>query len=229
MKKSKTEEIRRELLTACAELHVREAGEGEAPSRTIVGRAILFNVPSRPLWADEEEEAVEVIAPEAITREILDACDIKMTMFHDRQLILARSKQGQGTLTYDVDEKGVTFAFEAPNTVDGDKALELVRRGDLADCSFMFSTHYWDEGFVSRSVEIRDGKSYITYTVRQVTGIYDFTLAADPFYEGTEVDTREIREASKPESTKEDPKPDTAQIKKQLREMRRAANDKIFV
>ena len=229
MKKSKTEEIRRELLTACAELHVREAGEGEAPSRTIVGRAILFNVPSRPLWADEEEEAVEVIAPEAITREILDACDIKMTMFHDRQLILARSKQGQGTLTYDVDEKGVTFAFEAPNTVDGDKALELVRRGDLAGCSFMFSTHYWDEGFVSRSVEIRDRKSYITYTVRQVTGIYDFTLAADPFYEGTEVDTREIREASKPESTKEDPKPDTAQIKKQLREMRRAANDKIFV
>ena len=229
MKKSKTEEIRRELLTACAELHVREAGEGEAPSRTIVGRAILFNVPSRPLWADEEEEAVEVIAPEAITREILDACDIKMTMFHDRQLILARYKQGQGTLTYDVDEKGVTFAFEAPNTVDGDKALELVRRGDLAGCSFMFSTHYWDEGFVSRSVEIRDGKSYITYTVRQVTGIYDFTLAADPFYEGTEVDTREIREASKPESTKGDPKPDTAQIKKQLREMRRAANDKIFV
>ena len=98
--KNKTEEIRRELLTVCADLHVREAGEGEAPSRTIVGRAILFNVPSRPLWADEDEEAVEVIAPEAITREILDACDIKMTMFHDRQLILARSKQGKGTLTY---------------------------------------------------------------------------------------------------------------------------------
>ena len=79
-------------------------------------------------------------------------------------------------------------------------------------------------------VEIRDGKSYITYTVRQVTGIYDFTLAADPFYEGTEVDTREIREASKPEQTKvEEPKPDTEKIKKQLREMRRAANDKVFV
>lgn len=228
--KNKTEEIRRELLTVCADLHVREAGEGEAPSRTIVGRAILFNVPSRPLWADEDEEAVEVIAPEAITREILDACDIKMTMFHDRQLILARSKQGKGTLTYDVDEEGVTFSFDAPNTVDGDKALELVRRGDLAGCSFMFSTHYWDEGFVSRSVEIHDGKSFITYTVRQVTGIYDFTLAADPFYEGTSVDTREIREAFKPEATKVDePKPDVEKIKKQLREMRRAANDKVFV
>lgn len=228
--KNKTEEIRRELLTVCADLHVREAGEGEAPSRTIVGRAILFNTPSRPLWVDEDEEAVEVIAPEAITRDVLDACDIKMTMFHDRQLILARSKQGKGTLTYEVDDKGVTFAFEAPNTVDGDKALELVRRGDLAGCSFMFSTHYWDEGFVSRAVEIRSGKSHITYTVKAVTGIYDFTLAADPFYEGTSVDTREIREAFKTEATKvEAPKPDVEKIKKQLREMRRAANDKVFV
>ncbi|MBQ6762332.1 MAG: HK97 family phage prohead protease [Bacteroidales bacterium] len=234
MKKSKNEEIRRELLTLCADLHVRETGEGEAPSRTIVGRAILFNTPSRPLWSDENEEAVEVIAPEAITREVLDACDIKFTMFHNRQLILARSKQGKGTLTYNVDEKGVTFEFEAPNTADGDKALELVRRGDLAGCSFMFSTHYWDEGFVSRSVEIRDGKSYITYTVKAVTGIYDFTLAADPYYDGTEVDAREfnteLREAAKPEEPKpEEPKPDIAKIKEQLREMRRAANDKIFV
>ncbi|MBO5246147.1 MAG: hypothetical protein J6B28_02680, partial [Eubacterium sp.] len=41
-------------------------------------------------------------------------------------LILARSKNGKGTLTYSVDDKGVYFEFEAPKTVDGDKALELV-------------------------------------------------------------------------------------------------------
>ena len=233
--KNKSEEIRRELLTLCAELHIREAGEGEAPSRTIVGRAILFNTPSRPLWTDDDEEAVEVIAPEAITREILDQCDIKMTMFHDRQLILARSNKGEGTLSYEVDEKGVTFAFEAPNTVDGDKALELVRRGDLAGCSFMFSTHYWDDGFVSRSVEMRDGKAYITYTVRAVTGIYDFTLAADPAYPDTSVEAREFataaREAAKPEEDpkQEESKPDKTEIEKQLREMRRAARAKIYV
>ena len=115
-----------------AELRVREAGEGEAPSRTITGYAILFNTQSAPLWSDDEEEAREVIAPEAVTRELLDGCDIKMTMFHDRQLILARSKNGTGTLTYNVDERGVAFSFDAPNTADGDKALELVRRGDIS-------------------------------------------------------------------------------------------------
>ncbi|MBQ9711574.1 MAG: HK97 family phage prohead protease, partial [Bacteroidales bacterium] len=146
MKTSKTrnENVRRELLTSAADLHVREAGEGEAPGRTISGYAILFNTPSEPIWDDEDGEAREVISPEAVTRELLDSSDIKMTMFHDRQLILARSNRGSGTLSYEIDGKGVRFEFEAPNTADGDKALELVRRGDLAGCSFMFSTYYWE-------------------------------------------------------------------------------------
>ena len=230
-KRNKKEIITRQLLTVAADLHVREAAEGEAPSRVIAGRAILFNVPSRPLWEDEDEQACEIIAPEAITREVLDACDIKFTMFHDRQLILARSNMGKGTLSYDVDDKGVSFEFEAPNTVDGDKALELVRRGDLAGCSFMFSTHYWDEGFVTRAVEIKDGKAYITYTVRQVTGIYDFTLAADPAYPDTSVEAREfaaeLHEAAKPEAPA--PTTDKEKVRAQLREMRNAANTKLQV
>lgn len=230
-KKNKNELVRREVVVTCADLHVRES-EGGAPSRTIVGYAILFNTPSAPLWSDEDEEAREIIAPEAITKEVLDNCDIKFTMFHDRQLILARSKNGAGTLSYTVGEKGVAFEFEAPNTADGDKALELVKRGDLAGCSFMFSTHYWDEAFVSRSVEVRDGRAYITYTVKAVTGVYDMTLAADPAYPDTSVEAREfardLREAAKP-AEPEAPKVDKVKVEKQLREMRRAANTKLQV
>lgn len=230
-KKNKNELVRREVVVTCADLHVRES-EGGAPSRTIVGYAILFNTPSAPLWSDEDEEAREIIAPEAITKEVLDNCDIKFTMFHDRQLILARSKNGAGTLSYTVDEKGVAFEFEAPNTADGDKALELVKRGDLAGCSFMFSTHYWDEAFVSRSVEVRDGRAYITYTVKAVTGVYDMTLAADPAYPDTSVEAREfardLREAAKP-AEPEARKVDKVKVEKQLREMRRAANTKLQV
>lgn len=230
-KKNKNELVRREVVVTCADLHVRES-EGGAPSRTIVGYAILFNTPSAPLWSDEDEEAREIIAPEAITKEVLDNCDIKFTMFHDRQLILARSKNGAGTLSYTVDEKGVAFEFEAPNTADGDKALELVRRGDLAGCSFAFSTHYWDEAFVARTVEVKDGRAYITYTVKAVTGVYDMTLAADPAYPDTSVEAREfardLREAAKP-AEPEAPKVDKEKLEKQLREMRRAANTKLQV
>ena len=215
------------MLHTVSDLHVREAAEEGKESRTITGYAILFNTPSEPLYAYDDEEAREVIAPEAITRELLDNCDIKMTMFHDRQLILARSKNGAGTLSYEVDEKGVSFAFEAPNTADGDKALELVRRGDISGCSFMFTTHYYDEAYVQRSAERKEGITHITYTVRMITGVYDFTLAADPAYPDTncEAEARELVKElrKKPEEIKKEDN----QSREQVSEMRRAARVKL--
>lgn len=223
MAKNKDTVVNR-ILHTITDLRVREAKEGEAASRTITGYAILFGVPSEPLYAYDDEEAREVIAPGAVTKELLDGCDIKMTMFHDRQLILARSKNGAGTLSYGVDDKGVYFEFEAPNTVDGDKALELVRRGDISGCSFAFSTHYYDSAYVSRDVQRVDGKTVITYTVNVITGIYDFTLAADPAYPDTNCEAearelvRELREQEEKPETK-----NTDKVREQVREMRRAA------
>lgn len=230
MKKNKEKLITRQVHTV-TDLRIREAGEGE--SRTITGYAILFDVLSAPLYEYSDEVAYEIIAKEAVTKELLDACDIKMTMFHDRQLILARSKNGSGTLSYGVDDKGVYFEFEAPKTVDGDKALELVRRGDIAGCSFMFTTHYYDDAYVSREVKRVDGKTMITYTVNVITGIRDFTLAADPAYPDTncEAEQRELveglREAEAEPEVVKDPETDKEKMRMQVREMRRAATLKL--
>ena len=217
------------MLHTCSDVQVREAGEGEEPSRTITGYAILFGVPSNPLWSDEDSEAREVIAKEAVTTELLDGQDIKFTMFHDRQLILARSCKGSGTLKYRVDDKGVSFEFDAPNTVDGDKALELVRRGDIAGCSFMFSTRYYDDAFVERTANVVNGVTMITYNVKAITGIYDFTLAADPAYPDTSVEARDfadkLHESSKPQQ--QDDKEKITKMREQVREMRRAAGHRI--
>lgn len=226
--------IVRRCLCTPTELHVREAAEDEAPSRTITGYAILFNVPSAPLWSDEDSEAREVIAPEAVTKDVLDAQDIKMTMFHDRQLILGRSNKGAGTLSYTVDDKGVAFEFDAPNTIDGDKALELVRRGDISGCSFAFTTHYYDSDFVERQSEVApNGVNKITYRVKAVTGIYDFTLAVDPYYPDTSVEAREFAKELKREQTPEpDPKQEEekkAKMREQLREMRHAAKSSLVI
>lgn len=230
--KNKETIVRRTLVTGNAGLHVRESGDGEAPSRKVEGYAILFGVPSEPLWKDEDSEGREVIDSGAITKELLDGCDIKMTMFHDRQLILARSKQGKGTLSYCVDEKGVSFEFEAPNTVDGDKALELVRRGDLSGCSFAFTTRYWDKDFVERSVVTEGMMKKVTYTVRAVTGIYDFTLAADPAYPETSVEAREfvadLKDDGKPgQACDKDKDKEREELLEQVRDMRRVAMQKL--
>ena len=227
---TKDKVIRRCVCTP-SELHIRETAEGETPSRTITGYAILFNVPSAPLWSDEDSEAREVIAPEAVTKEFLDGQDIKMTMFHDSHSLLARSNKGGGTLSYTVDDKGVMFEFTAPNTVDGDKALELVRRGDISGCSFAFTTHYFDSDFVERQSKVAaNGVKNITYRVKAVTGIYDFTLAANPYYPDTSVEVRELTAELKREqqSATEPTVEEKERVMRQLREMRHAAKLKMF-
>lgn len=221
---SKNKIIRRNVFTP-TRLQVREKTDG-TESRTITGYAILFNVPSVPLWDDDESETREEIAPEAVTKELLDGQDIKMTMFHNRQLILARSDHGTGTLSYSVDDKGVAFEFDAPNTVDGDKALELVRRGDISGCSFAYTTNYYDPEFVEYSAETVDGKVNELYRVKQITGIYDFTLAADPAYPETTVEARELAEELHRErrEQKEEDNKRQERIREQVAEMRRAAS-----
>ena len=177
--------VKREL-TSRGTLAVRE-NDGAA-SRTIVGRAIVFNSPSEVLGLSRKGTVREIVLPEAITREVLDGSDIKMTMFHNPQLILARSNHGEGTLRYDVDAEGVTFEFEAPKTADGDKALELVRRGDIDGCSFAFTTYYYDDEWVH---ETEDAEGNVTMEVARVLEVRDFTLTPDPAYKATAVETRE--------------------------------------
>lgn len=226
MTKSKDTVIQRTLHTA-SDLRVREAAEGQGESRTITGYAILFGVRSAPFYDYDGEVGYEVIAPTAITKELLDGCDIKMTMFHNRQLILARSKNGEGTLSYSVDDKGVAFEFEAPHTTDGDKALELVRRGDISGCSFAFTTHYYDSAFVSREVTTEGGKTVITHVVKTITGVYDFTLAADPAYPDTncEAQARELIEGVRKEET---PQEENPQMREQIKQMRKTATTSIL-
>lgn len=217
--------ITRTLHTA-NELRIREAAEGQPASRTITGYAILFNTPSAPLWEYDDEVVREEIAPEAVTPELLAASDIKMTMFHDRQLILARSNKGSGTLSYGIDERGVYFEFDAPRTADGDKALELVKRGDIAGCSFAFTTYYYDDDHVERAVEHKPGKTIITNRVKVITGIYDFTLAADPAYPDTSC---ELRELLTPPAEDPAPAEEENKMREQVDEMRRAATLKYNV
>lgn len=178
-------------------LRIREATDG-AESRTIEGYALKFGVRSH-LLCDWWNNYYEVLEPGCVTREMLDKQDIKLTMFHDRQLVLARSNKGNGTLNYEVDKVGVKFWAEMPHTVDGDKALELVSRGDIAGCSFIYST---DEGDSENAVSYErldekgdDGEDILLRHVKRIDNVYDFTITTDPAYEQTDVSKREVEAA----------------------------------
>ena len=178
-------------------LRIREATDG-AESRTIEGYALKFGVRSR-LLCDWWNNYYEVLEPGCVTREMLDKQDIKLTIFHDRQLVLARSNKGNGTLSYAVDKVGVKFWAEMPHTVDGDKALELVSRGDIAGCSFIYST---DEDDSENAVSYErldekgdDGEDILLRHVKRIDNVYDFTITTDPAYEQTDVSKREVEAA----------------------------------
>jgi len=214
------------------------AAENENEEREITGTAIVFDSLSRALYSDEDTEIREVIAREAVTRDLLDSGTILMTLFHNNEKILARSREGKGTLHYDLTDEGVTFRFTPPDTEDGRTALALVERGDITGCSFAFRADYWDRDAVEKTVETKDGKEIVTYTVKRMIGIYDFTLTPTPVYEDTEVAQRALdfyradggakapsqnQDNKKEDDTKAEEKGDDETWKKRAAELRAAA------
>lgn len=174
-------------------IEVRE-GDGTAGGPHVIeGYAVRFGERSRCQYRDTEVEVYEVIDPGAITRDLLDGCDIRLTVFHDDLRILGRSRRGEGTLTYDVDEQGVRYRCELPDTADGRMVYELVRRGDLAGSSFKFEVFYADATAVETITEqADDGHTIAEVHIKRIERVLDFTVAANPVYPTT---TAEVRDA----------------------------------
>lgn len=177
----------REIRTMGAEYapRLREVGEGEV-SRTIMGYSIVWDRESE-LLHDYIEVYREIISRGAVSQELLDASDIKMTLWHNRERLLARRNKGEGTLEVGIDDVGVWYRFEAPHTPDGETALELVRRGDLAGASFIYSANEKEDVNYEKRA---DGT--IVRHVNHIRGIYDMTIASDPAYTDTSVNAREV-------------------------------------
>ena len=111
-------------------------------SRTVEGYGIVFNVLSKEMYGFREK-----IIPEAVDG-VLEKSDIVSVLNHDiRKGVLARSKEGDGTLSLVKDAKGVKYSFEAPNFSLGDEVLEGIRRGDIRGSSFAFTVKedHWEE------------------------------------------------------------------------------------
>ncbi|MCI6828889.1 MAG: HK97 family phage prohead protease [Prevotella sp.] len=163
---------------------VREDGTKE-PSRTICGRAIVFNKPFEyeDWWGDKYRE---IIAPESCKKEWLDTQDIKLNLLHNREASIARSNCTQGNLRYSVNEEGVNFEFEAPKCDLGDRALELVRSGVYTGCSFEF----YPKDYEYKKNEA-DGQVTYEITHKAFEKLTAFTIAMDPAYKETNVDCRE--------------------------------------
>lgn len=178
-------------------MEVKRTEEGEE-SRVIRGQAVVFDQPTE-LYNDGEFCLRETISREAVTKELLDKCDIKMTIDHNLSRMIARSKRGKGSLSYTVTEEGVFFEFEAPATPDGDTALEGVKRGDIDGCSFF--AYAYDEDMEIKRSKVGDCL-VVDRIVRRFDEFLDFCITPDPAYPQTSVSAA-VKRSRLPEKPKD--------------------------
>lgn len=168
--------IEKEIRALESQMSVHEDG------RTIEGYAVVFNSLS------EDMGFREIISPNAITEETIKNSDIIATFNHSTDIVLARSKNGEGTLQLEINETGLKFSFEAPNTTAGNDLLESIKRGDVSGCSFAFSIDYDDE---EAETWIDNGDYYLR-TINKIERLYDVSIVVHPAYEATSVNQRSI-------------------------------------
>lgn len=155
--------------------------QSEKESRTITGRAIVFES-----WSKNLGGFYEIIHRGAITQELIDKSDIIMNINHDDEKMVARSRQGKGTLSVSLRDDGVYFSFEAPTTSRGDELLYNIRNGNIFECSFAFTI---PDDLHSERWYV-DSDNVYRREVNVIDGLYDMSLVIHGAYGDTNCYTR---------------------------------------
>lgn len=178
-KRSANNEIEVRCLATDLRIEQRDAATA---SRTITGYAAKFDTWSEPIMGWFREK----IAPGAF--EECDLSDVIMCFNHRDDAILARTISG--TLQLEVDDIGLHFSFEAPNTSCGNDMVELVRRGDISKCSFRFGVTQ-DEWIYA---DKQNGLETDERTILKFSRVVDVALVVFPAYPDTEASVRHLEE-----------------------------------
>jgi len=152
-----------------ARLGIEKREDGTA-SRKVIGYAAVFEKWSRNFgpWFREK-----------ISRDAFAATDMSdaVALFnHDSNQLLARNGK---TLTLSVDEIGLRYEFEAPNTTAGNDLLESISRGDVSGSSFSFTIEEdtWNE---SETEEVEEDR-----TITKIGRLFDVGPVTYPAYPDT--------------------------------------------
>lgn len=162
-------------------------------NRHIEGYGSVFNKRSVDLGG-----FTEIIATGAFDG-VIEESDVKAYLDHnpDRGM-LARSRNGEGSLTLSVDEEGLKYAFDAPKTALGDEVIEGLVRGDYSQSSFAFT--------VADEVWSKEEDGTYLRTITKINRLYDVSIVADPAYPDTSVAVRSLDAFKENEARQEEVK-----------------------
>ena len=89
-------------------------------------------------------------------------------------------------MTLTVDEKGLKYEFDAPNTDIGNRLLEHIKRGDISQSSFAFCIDPNDDE--AETWESKDGVYF--RTIKKIYKVFDVSPVWKPAYADTTVSKR---------------------------------------
>lgn len=170
-----------EVRCLVTDLHI-EQRDSATVSRTITGYAAKFATWSEPIMGWFREKIAQGAFEEC------DLADVIMCFNHNVDAILARTISG--TLHLEVDDIGLRFSFEAPNSSLGNDMLELVRRGDISKCSFRFGVAQDEWVYASE----QNGLEVDERTILRFSRVVDVSLVVFPAYQDTEASVRHLEE-----------------------------------
>lgn len=124
----------------------------------------------------------ETLARTAFDEALKGTPDVKALFNHNPSHVLGTTRAQ--TLHVEVDDVGLAFEVDLPDTSYARDLRELVARGDVRGCSFGFlpGADTWSRA--------KDGSQLRTHT--SVKALMDVSLVSYPAYEGTEVHLRHV-------------------------------------
>lgn len=174
----KTGGFRPEKRVLEAKIELRAAKNGSGPGQ-MVGYAAKYNKLSQDLGGFFEK-----LAPGCFNSVMQDDC--RCLRNHDDDHLLGRT--ASGTLELMLDDVGLMYSCELPDTTAGRDTAESIRRGDMTGSSFQFSIAMdgalWDW----------DGPSPMR-TITKIGRLYDVSPVTNPAYLDTDVDMRSFQAA----------------------------------
>ena len=158
------------------ELRTNEAEDG-----IIEGVPIVFN--KETLIRDISGDFYETIEQGALDN--TDLKDVLLFINHDTQKIaLARSKNGKGTMSFEIKEDGLHFKaqLDIANNAEARSLYSAIKRGDMDGMSFMFRVKK-DEW---RDIDTKQPKRLI----KDISIIHEISVVNYPAYKDTTVQAR---------------------------------------
>lgn len=170
-------EIERRFLDT-GKIELRKASADRA-TQTVRGYAAKFNTLSVPMFGFREQ-----IAPGAFDGVLAD--DVRALFNHDPNFVLGRTLSG--TCRISVDDTGLQYEIDLPDTNCARDLREAITRGDVSQSSFAFSVapngDTWDEN--------EDG--VIVRTITKFGRLYDVSPVTYPAYPDATVGMRSLEQ-----------------------------------